>query len=110
MLSTFPALSTTSRPTDEAQLVNLTSIQIPSAENRWSGSNRGGWINPEYDGLAEAFATTLDRAERSHQVIQMMRLFSEDVPGIFLYYNEQTVAMLSPMRGPAPIASTRIGT
>jgi peptide/nickel transport system substrate-binding protein len=106
VLSTFPALSTTSRPTEEVQLANLTSAQIPSAENRWSGTNRGGWINPEYDRLAEAFATTLDRAERNQQAIQMTRILSDELPGIFLYYNEQIVAMLAPLQGPAPIANT----
>jgi peptide/nickel transport system substrate-binding protein len=110
VLATFPGLSTTSRPAEEAQLVNLTTSQIPSAENRWSGSNRGGWSNPEYDRLAEAFATTLDRAERNQQVIQMMRIFNDDVPGIYLYYNEQVVAMLTPLRGPAPIATSSVLT
>ncbi len=110
VLATFPALSTTSRPAQESQLVNLTTRQIPSAENHWSGSNRGGWSNPEYDRLADAFTATLDQAERNGQVIQMMRLFSEDVPGLFLYYNEQIVAHAAALTGPAPIATTSIFT
>jgi peptide/nickel transport system substrate-binding protein len=106
VLATFPALATTSRPAGEEQLLNLTTSSIPTAENRWSGSNRGGWSNPEYDRLAEAFAATLDRGERTQHVITMMRLFSEDLPGLFLYYNEQVVAHAAALRGPQPIAPT----
>ncbi len=36
----------------------------------------------------------------------MMRLFSEDLPGLFLYYNEQVVAHAAALRGPQPIAPT----
>jgi peptide/nickel transport system substrate-binding protein len=104
VLATFPALATTSRPAEEDQLLNLTTSSIPTAENRWTGSNRGGWSNPEYDRLAERFAATLDREERTRHVIAMMRLFSEEVPGLFLYYNEQVVAHTSALRGPMPIA------
>src|SRR5678816_94326 len=28
-----------------------TSAEISTAANRWSGTNRGGWSNPEYDRL-----------------------------------------------------------
>jgi peptide/nickel transport system substrate-binding protein len=104
VLATFPALATTSRPAGEDQLLNLTSALIPTAENRWTGSNRGGWSNAEYDRLAEQFAATLDREERTRHVIAMMRLFSEEVPGLFLYYNEQVVAHGAALRGPGPIA------
>ncbi len=106
VLATFPSLATTSRPAGEDQLLNLTTAAIPTAENRWSGTNRGGWSNPEYDRLAELFAATLDRDQRNQQVIAMMRLFSEDVPGLFLYYNEQVVAHAAVLRGPQPIAPT----
>jgi peptide/nickel transport system substrate-binding protein len=110
VLATFPALATTSRPAGEDQLVNLTTSSIPTPENRWTGSNRGGWSNPEYDRLAEQFAATLDRDERTRQVIAMMRIFSEEVPGLFLYYNEQVVAHGAALRGPRPIAPTSVLT
>ena len=106
MLATFPSLATTSRPAGEDQLLNLITASIPTAETRWSGTNRGGWSNPEYDRLAEAFAATLDRTERNQHVITMMRLFSEDLPGLFLYYNEQVVAHAAALHGPLPIAPT----
>jgi peptide/nickel transport system substrate-binding protein len=106
VLATFPALATTSRPAGEEQLLNLTTASIPYAETRWAGSNRGGWSNAEYDRLAELFAGTLDRNERTSHVIAMMRIFSEDVPALFLYYNEQVVAHTTALRGPTPIAPT----
>lgn len=110
VLATFPGLSTTSRPAVEDQLLNLRSSLIPSAQNRWSGSNRGGWINPDFDRVAESFTSTLDRSERNQKVIEMMRLVSQELPGLFLYYNEQIVAGATNLLGPAPIAPTSILT
>ncbi len=110
VLATFPSLATTSRPAGEDQLLNLSTASIPTAENRWSGTNRGGWSNAEYDRLADAFAATLDRNERNRQVITMMRLFTEDAAGLFLYYNEQVVAHAAALRGPRPIAPASILT
>jgi hypothetical protein len=40
----------------------------------------------------------------------MMRLVSQELPGLFLYYNEQIVAGATNLLGPAPIAPTSILT
>src|SRR5207248_11529306 len=58
------------------------STQIPSAENRYTGSNRGSWLNAEYDRLQESFGVTLDRSQRRQQLVQMAKIISEEVPAI----------------------------
>lgn len=77
-----------------------TTFEAGSAANRWVGENRGGWSNSEYDRLWEAFATTMDRAERTRQLAGLMQLLSEQVPVYMLYFSVQIIAHVAALRGP----------
>jgi peptide/nickel transport system substrate-binding protein len=92
----FPALR--NQGGGEVQTI-FGSSQIPTAENRYTGSNRGSWLNAEYDRLQEAFGVTLDRSERRQQLIQMSRLISEEVPAIPLYYRLKVTAHIPQLQG-----------
>jgi peptide/nickel transport system substrate-binding protein len=50
--ATFPGLLSTGAGT--AAWGNFTATEIPAATNRWRGSNRGGWVSPEYDRVFDA--------------------------------------------------------
>jgi peptide/nickel transport system substrate-binding protein len=104
--NTHPGLSTTSGPAGDGTLADHISTEIPRPENRWSGSNRGGWSNPEFDRLAETFNTTLDRGERVHLLVGMARVFSEDAAVISLYFNPTVTAFVSGLTGPRPVVPT----
>lgn len=60
--------------------------EIPTAENRWSGINRGGYSNPEFDRLADAFAKALDPKDVVQYTVQLEKLVRTDLPTILLYY------------------------
>jgi len=98
--ASFPALSSVATGGGERGLIFLTTGQIPTPANRWTGNNRGGWVSSEYDRLWEEFNTTLDRAERTRQVIQMMKLATEDVAQIFTFHNPDVTAHLARLSGP----------
>jgi peptide/nickel transport system substrate-binding protein len=101
--ATFPSLATTGAGSGEGSLTGtFRSQSIPGPENRWTGSNRGAWSNTEFDQLADAFETTLDRNERIRQVLRMARLASDAVPAIALYFDLQPIAFNSAVRGPMP--------
>jgi peptide/nickel transport system substrate-binding protein len=103
--ATFTGMHTTSAGTlGEGQLVINHSSQIPTAQNRWRGSNRSGWNNPEYDRLFDTFSTTLERERRNQLVVDMARLYSEDVPGLSLYFGLAVLAHVSALRGPGEVA------
>ena len=57
-------------------------------------------MSPEYDRLWDVFNTTLDRAERNRQAIEMMRLATEDVAMLFLFHSANVTAHLGVLRGP----------
>ncbi len=97
--ATFPGVYTFNTNIGEPSVIGHTSAQIPSPENRWRGNNRGGWSNPEYDRLADAYSTTLDSAERERQIVQMMRLYADDLPAISLFFRTQPWAFASALRG-----------
>lgn len=101
----FPGLFnwSTAGPSDD-WLPNYTAIKIPGAETRWSGNNRGGWANPDYDRLADAFATSLDREERSGIAVEMLRFLSEQLPIIPLYYNLDVAAHVAALHAPRLVA------
>src|SRR5439155_26544600 len=58
--ATFPGLHIVGTSTGALTLNTLGSGSIPSAANRWTGGNRGGWSSPEYDRFLATFNTTLD--------------------------------------------------
>ncbi len=90
------------------ELVSYTSEQIPRPDNHWHGDNRGGWSNPEYDRLYQAFASELDRAERIRIRAQMERVRAEDAAVVPLMFNPYAVPHVAALRGPvarhAPLA------
>jgi peptide/nickel transport system substrate-binding protein len=88
----------------EPAMLGLSSDNIPSAQNRWRGGNRGGWSNAEYDRLVEIFNRTLDRRERQALVTQLLRIYSEDLPFIPLFFRAQPFAHVAALHGPAPAA------
>lgn len=79
---------------------NYTAEQIGTAENRWSGSNRGGWSSPDYEALWAAFNTTLDRPQRDRLQVEMAKLTSEQLPAFSLYFNLLVNAHTAALRGP----------
>jgi peptide/nickel transport system substrate-binding protein len=102
---TFPAMFTAISGQGERTLPNYTTAQIPRADNNWrTGGNRGGWSNPEYDRLLDAFNITLDPKERALQVAGMARAFTEDVPVISLLFPGIPYAHVAEVRGVMPVA------
>jgi peptide/nickel transport system substrate-binding protein len=98
--STFPALGVaTSGAHDVQQLALYRSSEVSSAETRWRGENRGGWVSPEYDRLVQAFFTTMDPGERVQQRAQIGRILTEELPSIVLSYNPNAHAYLASVKG-----------
>ena len=101
--ATFPGLIVTPMGVGERILKYFSTPQIGTPANRWGGNNRGGWSSPEYDRLVEAYDSTLERGQRTQQVIQMMALISDVLPAFQVYYRFDVVAHLGELRGPAPM-------
>jgi peptide/nickel transport system substrate-binding protein len=103
--SSFPAFYSTAGAIGERAVLSLlVTSAIPGAANRWQGSNRGGWSNPELEALWDAYNTTLKRSERDLQVVDMMRIVSEELPYFMLFHNFTVVTHRATLRGLDPQA------
>lgn len=100
-LVTYPAMLTTATFIGERALISLVAAQIPLASNRWRGSNRSGWSDPEFERLFALFNRTLDRDERVGLVRQMVRIYSEQLPLVPLFFPPSFSAFVAAVRGPA---------
>ncbi len=93
--ATFPGIQGTGSATESS----FYSREIASAQNRWTGSNNGGFSNAEYDRLFEAFNATLDPNERTRYFIQMQRVFTEHLPMFITHFALNTWAVGSHLDG-----------
>jgi peptide/nickel transport system substrate-binding protein len=107
--ASFPGLYTFSTGQGDGALRSLATSQIIRPETRWSGTNRGGWSNPEYDRILDVFNTTLERDQRIQQMAQLIRILSEQLPAISLYYDLSPIAYVSALTGPGPVAPDASG-
>jgi ABC-type transport system substrate-binding protein len=98
--ATTPGVLTWGTAAGESSLVRYASNQIGSAANRWRGQNYMGWSNTEFDRLFDLFNSTLDRSERDRQVLQMLRIVSEDLATVVLYHDQGVLAYRAPIVGP----------
>lgn len=110
MKSTFPGITLNNNTLQRGLgLDKWTTTRLGGPENDWTGTNRMGWTNPELDRLYDAWRTTLSRDEAAQRMVEMMKLLSEELPSLPLYYNYQVVAHTAALTGPQPITpdSTR---
>jgi ABC-type transport system substrate-binding protein len=99
---TRPGVVAASASPGEVVLAEHTSALVPTAQNRWTGVNRGGWTNPDFDRLVQRFNATLARPERAAVLVEMARVFTDDAALISLYFNPTTTAFVGSLRGPKP--------
>ncbi len=100
--ATFIGLSSTSGSglTYPFAVATWHSSQIPTAQNRWRGSNRSGWSNPDYDRLSDALATILDRSARDQLVLSALKILHDEVPYHTLYFGLGVLAYDRGLSGP----------
>lgn len=90
-LATFPAFEMLeNNPNESWRLARFTSPQIPTAENRWVGSNRIRYRSAEYDALAERYFKTIPTGERLQVLGQLMHRMADRVLLMGLFYGMET--------------------
>jgi peptide/nickel transport system substrate-binding protein len=79
------------------------STDIPAPENQWTGLNRGGYVNPQWDRLVQAIAVTLEEPRRLEMERQMVRIFTTDLPALPMYFGLELVPVGGGLTGVQPI-------
>ena len=83
----------------------LYSEAIPSAANRWSGFNRGGYSNPAVDELFERLTVTIDEGQRIGITRQMLQQVMGDVVLMPLYWEVVPTLMVKGVSGPKHVGT-----
>jgi peptide/nickel transport system substrate-binding protein len=107
--ATYPSFYAFSTGLGERSLANFARNAIPTPENRWTGTNRQGWTNAEFDRVYDQLGLTLDPNERVQLIGQAVRIISDDVAEISLYYDLGAVAHVSALTGPGGISPDTTG-
>jgi ABC-type transport system substrate-binding protein len=76
-----------------------TTDTIPTAQNNWRGSNRGGWTNAEFNRTWEILNRTLEEEERIRQTVELERIIYGDVGAIPLYFQVVVTANVGNLKG-----------
>jgi peptide/nickel transport system substrate-binding protein len=97
-ISTYPGIVQETAGGEGLDRVDGT--RISSAANRWRGSNRGGWADPELDVQMERYNSALTVADRVQALTQMMKIQTEQLPSVPVNFNLQVVAHLAALKGP----------
>lgn len=103
---TFPGLTLNNNTVGRRDfgLDKFITARIGGPQDNWAGGNRMGWSNPEFDRLFDRWSTSLDASERTARLLEMMKILSDDLPALPLYYNFQVLAHSSALQGPQRIS------
>ncbi|MFY7960446.1 MAG: peptide ABC transporter substrate-binding protein, partial [Elsteraceae bacterium] len=83
-------------------LRNLHSTSIPTAANNYSGTNYAGFRNAEMDALITALLSELDPVKRQANWKRMQAIYTEELPGLPLYFNSEPYALPKWLSGLTP--------
>jgi peptide/nickel transport system substrate-binding protein len=88
--ASFPGFDTTAIPlTFENTLQRVYGPTCPTEGSRWAGGNRGCYQNPEMDRLVEGLTIAIDPSDQQRLYRDLVRLQTEDLPVLPLYFNVQ---------------------
>lgn len=100
LAGTYPGVRLTQLNTLANPFLFFTAATVASPANKWSGRNKGGFVDLEIEGLASRYVGALDRAERNQALIQGMVHLSQRAVYFPLYYGYDVMAHSGRLVGP----------
>lgn len=89
--SSFPATNYASSRLGYTELA-WTADNMPNPARRYAGKNRGGYSNPEADALAARVLVTVEPREREQVLVDLMRIWTDEVGILPIHYRSETLA------------------
>jgi ABC-type transport system substrate-binding protein len=81
------------------ELLNWRTDDMPTPASRWAGENRGSYVNPITHQLAVDHDVTIDRTKRLDILTQLLKIVSEEVPTIPLYFHANVHVVRAGLKG-----------
>ncbi len=103
--STFPSIYSISTGIGDSIIDTMISTNVPLPENNWQGSAYDGYTSPELDRLLLAYSTALAPSDRIKAAVELVKLYSNDLPVISLFFPASPIVYISELNGPVPSSS-----
>ena len=88
--ASFPGFDTTAIPlTFENTLQRVYGPTCPTEASRWAGGNRGCYQSGEMDRMIDGLTTAIDPADQRRLYRDLVKLQTEELPVLPLYFNVQ---------------------
>lgn len=87
---------------ESVPLTTLSSTQIPTEANGWSGQNYTGFNNPEMDALIDGIERELDFDKRKELWARLQVLYTEELPVLPLYWRANAFPLPKWLKGVRP--------
>lgn len=87
---------------ESVPLTTLSSTQIPTEANGWSGQNYTGFNNPEMDALIDGIERELDFERRKELWARLQVLYTEELPVLPLYWRANAFPLPKWLKGVRP--------
>jgi peptide/nickel transport system substrate-binding protein len=101
--ATFSGVDVGSNPMGVAAVVRRTATSnLPTAENRWTGTNRGGYSNPAWDALEPKLLAAIDERVRLNVERDLLSIYAAELPLMPLYFRFDMVPVGGGLKGPVP--------
>lgn len=83
---------------ENSQKAVMSSKNIPSEKNTWTGQNFTGYINFQADKFADAYEYELDPQKRKHINDELIKLYTRDIPVLPLYFRSENAVIPKNMK------------
>ncbi len=100
--TTMPSFEMIRFPNGAENVWRLHSSQAPLPENRFNGSNRSRFINPEFDGLIDRYLTTIPWNERMRVLGDLVHEISDQLIMMGLFYDVKSFMVANRLTGFTP--------
>jgi ABC-type transport system substrate-binding protein len=105
--ATFTGVDVGSNPMGLAAVIRRTATNnLPTAENRWVGTNRGGYSNPAWDDLERRVLGALEERTRLELERELLRLYTTEYPMMPLFFRNDLIPVGGGLVG--PVANTGV--
>jgi peptide/nickel transport system substrate-binding protein len=94
----------------QSTVTKISTSNIPTPGNRWTGSNRGGYSNSEWDEIGSRAVATLDERTRLDLERRLLRIYTTDLPLLPLFFHFEELPVARTLTGVVPYTGTAPNT
>ena len=88
----------------------FTRVEVGTGDNRWRGSNYGGYLNPAYEGRYADLTNTFEPAERQETTFQLLKILADELPALPVFFTPLCLVSRKGVEGPGVVSALQAAT